>query len=94
MDHRLHYIDLALPYGAVKGDCLTVDIAGGDDVFIEDDEVPHATAGERFDAVGAPTATAEHEHGGCSELVECGAPHDDFELGVARFCDRGAVWHV
>ena len=94
MDHRFHYVDLALPYGAVKGDCLTVDIAGGDDVFIEDDEVSYAAASERFDAIGAYTATAEHEHVGCSELVERGAPHDDLELSVARFCGCSAVWHV
>ena len=75
-------------------DCLAIDVTGGDDVFIEDDEVSYAAASERFDAVRAHTAAAQHEDSGCSELVECGAPHDDLELGVASLCDRGAVWHV
>ena len=84
VDHGLHHVNLALADGAVKGDGLAIDIAGRDDVLIQNDEMSDAAAGECLAAVGAHTSAAEYQHRGVSELVECLAAHDDLELGVAR----------
>ena len=51
MDHGLHDINFTLADGAVKRDGLTVDIAGRNDVFIQNYEMADAAAGERFAAV-------------------------------------------
>ena len=83
MNHSLHDVDFALSDGAVKGDGLTVDIAGRDDVLIQNDEMTDAAAGECLAAVGAHASAAEHQHCSIGELVECLAAHDDLELGVA-----------
>ena len=46
VDHGFHNIDLALADGAVKGDSLAIDIAGRDDVLVQNDEMTNAAAGE------------------------------------------------
>ena len=89
VDHRLHNVDLALADGAVKCDGLAVDVAGRDDVLIQNHEVSDAAAGKCLAAVGAHAAAAEYQYCGVGELVECLAAHDDLELGVARFDGGG-----
>ena len=84
VDHGFHHVYLALADGAVKGDGLAIDIAWRDDVFIQNYEMANAAAGKCFTAVGAHAAAAEYQHRGVSELVECLAAHDDFELGITR----------
>ena len=42
VDHGFHNIDLALADGAVKGDGLAIDIAGRDDVLVQNDEMTDA----------------------------------------------------
>ena len=84
VDHSLHNVHFALTDGAMKGNGLTVNVTGRDDVFIQNYEMANAAAGKCFTAVGAHAAAAEYQHRGVSELVECLAAHDDFELGVAR----------
>ena len=89
MDHGLHDVDFTLADGAVKRDGLTVDIAGRNDVFIQNYEMADAAAGECLAAVRAHAAAAEHQHRGVGEFVERLAPHDDLELGVARLDGSG-----
>ena len=60
MNHSLHDVDFALADGAVKGDGLAIDIAGRDDVLIQNDEMTDAAAGECLAAVGAHASAAEH----------------------------------
>ena len=83
MDHGLHDVDFTLADGAVKGDSLAIDIAGRDDVLVQNDEMTNAAAGERLAAIGPHTSAAEHQHRSIGELIECLAAHDDLELGVA-----------
>ena len=83
VNHSLHDVDFALADGAVKGDGLAIDIAGRDDVLIQNDEMTNAAAGKCLAAIGAHTSAAEHQHRGGGEFVECLAAHDDLELGVA-----------
>lgn len=70
-NHGFHNIDLAFADGAVKGDSLAIDIAGRDDVLVQNDEMTDAAAGECLAAVGAHASAAEHQHRGISELIEC-----------------------
>ena len=58
VDHGFHNIDLALADGALKGDGLAIDIAGRDDVLIQNDEMTNATAGKCLAAIGAHTSAA------------------------------------
>ena len=60
VNHSLHDVDFALADGAVKGDGLAIDIAGRDDVLIQNDEMTDAAAGECLAAVGAHASAAEH----------------------------------
>ena len=60
VDHGLHHVNLALADGAVKGDGLAIDIAGRDDVLIQNDEMTNAAAGECLAAIGAHASAAEH----------------------------------
>ena len=92
MDHGLHHVNLALADGAVKGDGLAIDIAGRDDVLIQNNEMSDAAAGECLAAVGAHASAAEHQYRSIGELVECLAAHDDFELGIARLDDSSSVF--
>ena len=82
-NHGFHHVHLALADGAVKGDGLAIDIAGRDDVLVQNDEMTDAAAGECLAAVGAHASAAEHQHRSIGELIECLAAHDDLELGVA-----------
>ena len=68
---------------------FAINIAGCDDVLIQNYEVSDAAASKCLAAVGADAATAEHQHRGVGELVECLAAHDDLELSVARLDGRG-----
>ena len=90
VDHGFHNIDLALADGAVKGDSLAIDIAGRDDVLVQNDEMTNAAAGERLAAIGPHTSAAEHQHRSIGELIECLAAHDDLELGVACLDESGS----
>ena len=83
-NHGFHHVHLALADGAVKGDGLAIDIAGRDDVLVQNDEMTDAAAGECLAAVGAHASAAEHQHCGAGEFIEHLAPHNDLELGVAR----------
>ena len=69
----------------MKGDGLAIDIAGRDDVLIQNYKMTNAAAGERLAAVGAHASAAEHQCRSIGELIECLAAHDDLELGVACF---------
>ena len=84
VDHGFHHVYLALADGAMKGNGLTVNVTGRDDVFIQNYEMANAAAGKCLAAIGAHASAAEHQHRGSGELVECLAAHDDLELGVAR----------
>ena len=84
VDHGFHHVNLALADGAMKGDGLAIDIAGRDDVLVQNYKMTNAAAGECLAAVGAHTSAAEYQHRGIGELVECLAAHDDLELGIAR----------
>ena len=68
----------------MKGDGLAIDIAGRDDVLVQNYKMTNAAAGECLAAVGAHASAAEHQHRGVGELIECLAAHDDLELGIAR----------
>ena len=89
-DHGIHHVHFALADGAVKGDGLAIDIAGRDDVLVQNDEMTDAAAGECLAAVGAHASAAEHQHRGGGEFVERLAAHDDFELGIARLDESGS----
>ena len=94
VNHGFHHIDLATSQRAVERDGLAVDVARGEHVLVEDDKVPDTAACERFAAVGAHTAAAEHEHACVGEFVERLAPHDDLEFGVAGLGSlRGVFAH-
>ena len=66
----------------MKSDGLTIDVAGCDDVLVQNHKMTDAAACECFAAVGAHAAAAEHQHRGVGEFIKCLAPHDDLELGV------------
>ena len=57
---KKEFFDNQLADGAVKGDGLAIDIAGRDDVLIQNDEMTDAAAGECLAAVGAHASAAEH----------------------------------
>ena len=83
VDHGFHYIHFALADGAVKGDSLAVDVAGRDDVLVQDHKMTDAATGKCLAAVGAHAAAAKHQHRGVGEFIERLAAHDNLELGVA-----------
>lgn len=83
VDHGFHHVHLALADGAMKGDGLSIDIAGRDDILVQNHKMTDAAAGKCLAAVGAHASAAEYQHRGVGELVECLAAHDDLELGVA-----------
>ena len=92
-NHGFHHVHLALADGAMKGDGLAIDIAGRDDVLVQNDEMTNAAAGECLAAVGAHASAAEHQHRSIGELIECLAAHDDFELGVACLDECSSFGH-
>ena len=66
-----------------------VDVAGRDDVLIQNHKMPDAAASKCLTALRAHAATAEYQHRGIGELVERLTAHDDLELGVARLDGGG-----
>ena len=83
MDHGFHNIDFALADGAVKGDGLAIDIAGRDDILVQNHKMTDAAADKCLAAVRAHASAAEHQHRGVGESIECLTAHDDLEFGVA-----------
>ena len=70
VDHGFHHVNLALADGAVKGDGLSIDVAGRDDILVQNHKMTDAAARERFAAVGSHAATAQHQHRGVGEFIE------------------------
>ena len=83
----------ALADGAVKGDGLAIDIAGRDDVLVQNYKMTNAAAGKCLAAIGAHASAAEHQHRGVGEFIKCLAAHDDLELGIARLDESSSFGH-
>lgn len=60
-DHGIHHVHFALADGAVKGDGLAIDIAGRDDVLVQNDEMtdaPRASASQQLEPTPPQPSTS------------------------------------
>ena len=71
-----HDLCLGLAYGALVGDGLSVDVAGGHHITIHEHKRAHAAPRERLCAVGAYASQAHHHHAGRLHASEPCLTHD------------------